>query len=77
MVLKLDSQDKLDFTVANWFQDSYRWLCTRSVKSKNLMVKTEFNKNCRATQQKGRGVPTHLQEQVEEEINKLLDQDHV
>ena len=41
------------------------------------MVKTEFTKNCRATQQKGRGVPIHLQEQVEQEIIQVLDQDHV
>ena len=28
-------------------------------------------------QQKGRRIPVHLQERVEEELNKLMDQNHI
>ena len=40
-------------------------------------MKTQFIKDITAIQQKRRRVPIHLQERVEEEINKLIDQKHI
>ena len=40
-------------------------------------MKTQFNKEVEPIQQKGRRIPIHLQERVEAELNKLIDQKHI
>ena len=40
-------------------------------------MRTKFNKEIIPVQQKGRRVPVHLQERVEKELNKLMDQKHL
>ena len=40
-------------------------------------MRTQFNKEFIPVQQKGRRVPVHLQERVEKELNKLMDQKHI
>ena len=40
-------------------------------------MRTQFRKNIIPIQQKGRHVQVHLQERVEKELNKLMDQKHL
>ena len=40
-------------------------------------MRTQFNKEFIPIQQKGRRIPMHLQEQVEGELDKLIDQKHI
>ena len=40
-------------------------------------MKTQFNQDFKPIQQKGRRIPVHLQERVEGELNKLMDQNHI
>ena len=39
-------------------------------------MKTQFIPDVTPIQQKGRSIPIHLQERVEKELNKLIDQQH-
>ena len=41
------------------------------------MMRTQFSKDIFPIQQKGRRIPVHLQERVEKDINKLIDQKHI
>ena len=47
------------------------------MESKNHIMRTRFNKESTPIQQKGRRVPLHLQERVEKDLNKLMDQKHI
>ena len=40
-------------------------------------MKTQFSKEFEPVQQKGRRIPIHLQERVDAELNKLIDQKHI
>ena len=40
-------------------------------------VKIEFKQNAKITQQKGRRVPIQLQEAVQDEIERLLNEGHI
>ena len=40
-------------------------------------MRTQFSKEFEQIQQKGRRIPRHLQEKVEAELNKLIDQKHI
>ena len=46
-------------------------------KSKNHTMKTQFIEDFVPIQQKGRRIPIHLQERVEGELNKLIDQRYI
>ena len=50
----------------------YPHLCTRLGRSKNHMAKSIFKENFTPTQHKGRRVPLHLLERVEQELEKLI-----
>ena len=41
------------------------------------MMKTQFSQDFIPIQQKGRRIPVHLQGSVEEEFNKLMNQNHI
>ena len=41
------------------------------------MVHTQFLKEFKALQQRGRRVPIHIQEKVENEIRSIIDQGHI
>ena len=41
------------------------------------MMRTQFNRDFFPIQQKGRRIPEHLQERVEGDLNKLMDQNHI
>ena len=46
-------------------------------KAKNHVMKTQFTPDVTPIQQKGRRIPIQLQERVEKELNKLIDQQHI
>ena len=66
-----------DQKITNWVKTSYPGLCTRIGRSRNHMVHTTFLKEFKALQQKGRRIPIHIQEKVEQEIRSLIDQGHI
>ena len=63
--------------IKQWVKDNFPHLCIRNVKSKNHVMRTQFSKDIIPIQQKGRHVQVHLQERVEKELNKLMDQKHI
>ena len=70
-------QEESDPTIKQWVKDNYAQLCVRIGKSKNHTMKTQFIEEFVPIQQKGRRIPIHLQERVEGELNKLIDQKHI
>ena len=52
-------------------------LCMRIGKTKNHVMKTQFIPDVTPIQQKGRRIPIHLHERVENELNKLINQKHI
>ena len=66
-----------DQKITNWVKTSYPGLCTRIGRARNHMVHTTFLKGFKALQQKGRRIPIHIQEKVEQEIRSLIDQRHI
>ena len=69
--------DQSDPVMTNWVKSTYPGLCTRIGRSKNHMVHTKFLNDFKALQQKGRRIPIHIQEKVEQEIKFLIDQGHI
>ena len=66
--------DKVIHMIKRWVKNSFQQLRVGIGKSKNHTMRTQFMKNVNPIQQKGRRVPIHLQERVEKELNKLMDQ---
>ena len=77
--------EESDPTKKQWVKNKYihfivKWrriARTCIVKSKNYTMKTQFIEKLVPIQQKGRGIPIHLQERVEGELNKLMDQKNI
>ena len=69
--------DSSDTQIAAWVRNTYPGLCTRIGRSKNHMVHTQFLKEFKALQQRGRSDPIHIQERVENGILSLIDQGHI
>ena len=69
--------DNSDKQIAAWVKTTYPGLCTRIGRSKNHMVHTQFLKEFKALQQRGKRIPIHIQEKVEKEIRLLIDQGHI
>ena len=61
----------------NWVKTTYPGFCTRVGRARNHMVHTTFLNEFKALQQKGRRIPTHIQEKVEQELRSLIDQGHI
>ena len=59
------------------FRKQFRHLFRRVGRIRNYKVRAEFFKNLTPIQQKGRRVPITLQEKVDKEIDKLLEQGHI
>ena len=76
-VLTVQRSDESNHEIKQWFKDNFQQLCIRIGKSKHHVMKTQFNKNIEPIQQKGRRIPIHLQERIEAELNKFIDQKHV
>ena len=73
----VNSINKSDTQIAAWVKTTYPGLCTRIGRSKSHMVHKEFLKEFKALQQRGRRIPIHIQEKVENEIRSLIDQGHI
>ena len=69
--------DQSDTVITNCVKSTYPGLCTRIGRSKNHMVHTKFLSDFKALQQKGRRIPIHIQEKVEQEIRSLIDYGHI
>ena len=59
--------------IMKWILQQYPHLCTRPGCSKNHIAQSIFKTNYTPSQHKGRRVPLHLLEKVENELNKLID----
>ena len=75
-VLSVRKQEESGPEIKQWAKDNFQQLCIRIGKLKNHMMKTQFNQDFIRIQQKRRRIPVHLQERVEGELNKLMDQTH-
>ena len=71
------SEQESNPEIKKWVKDNFPQLFVRIGKSKNHVMRTQFSKDIRPIQQKGRRVTVHLQERVEKELNKLIDQKHI
>ena len=76
-VVNIREQEQSNPEFKKWVKDNYPQLCIRVGKSNNQLMRTQFKKELITVQQKGRRVPVHLQERVEKEFNKLMDQKHI
>ena len=59
--------------IIKWIIQKYPHLCTRLGRSKNHIAQSIFKASYTPLQNKGRRVPLHLLEKVENELNKLID----
>ena len=59
--------------IIKWVFQKYPHLCTRLGRSKNHIAKSIFKSTYTPSQHKGRRVPLHLLEKVENELKKLID----
>ena len=59
--------------VIMWILQKYPHLCTRLGRSKHHIAQSIFKENYIPSQHKGRRVPLHLLEKVENKLNKLMD----
>ena len=57
--------------IQNRVKEQYKELCTRVGLPKTIVVTTELVESFKATQQKGKRSPIHLQERVEQKIQKF------
>ena len=71
------SEQESNPKIKQWVKDNFSQLFVRIGKSKNHVMRTQFSKDINPIQQKGRSVTVHLQERVEKELNKLIDQKHI
>ena len=76
-VLSVREQEESDPKIKQWVKTNFQQLCVRIGKSKNHMMRTQFNRDFIPLKQKIRRIPVHLQERVEGELNKLMDQNHI
>ena len=76
-VLTVQRSDKSNHENKQWVKDNFQQLCVRIGKSKHHVMKTQFNRDFESVQQKCRRIPIHLQERIEVELNKLIDQKHI
>ena len=76
-VITVQRSNESNHEVKQWVKDNFQQLFVQIGKSKHHVMKTQFNKEFEPKQQKGRRIPIHLQERVEAELNKLIDQKHI
>ena len=64
---------QMEKNIIKWVFQKYPHLCTRLGRSKNHIAKSIFKSAYTPSQHKGRRVPLHLLEKVENELKKLID----
>ena len=69
----LISDASTEQNIIKWIFKKYPHLCTRLGRSKNNMAKSTFKEKFTPTHHKGRRFPLHLLEQVEQELEKLIE----
>ena len=75
--LNIREQEQSNPEIKQWVKDNYPQLCICVGKSKNHVMRIQFNKEFVPVQQKVPRVPAHLQERVEKELYKLMDQNYI
>ena len=73
----LEPEGELDSWETYFSKQQFSNLFSRVGKIRNYKVQAEFFENLNPVQQKGRRVPILLQEKVDAEIDKLLQQGHI
>ena len=63
--------------IIKWIFHKYPHLCTRLGRSKNHIAKSIFESQYTPSQHKGRRVPLHLLDKVEQELQKLIDEKQI
>ena len=71
--INLVSDTSTEQNIIKWIFKKYPHLCTQLGRSKNHVAKSTFKENFTPTQHKGRRVPLHLLERVEQELEKLIE----
>ena len=72
------SQEEEEYDeLQTYFSKLYPNLFTRIGKIRNAKVKAEFFENLKPIQQKGRRVPISLQDKVDKEIHRLMNEGHI
>ena len=71
--VNLISQLQSEKNIIKWLFQNYPHLCTRLGRSKNHIAKLIFKTEFIPSQHKGRRVPLHLLEKVENELQQLID----
>ena len=76
-VFSITEEDESNREINQWVKENFVNLCVRIRKAKNHVMKTQFISDVTPIQQKRRRIPIHVQERVESELNKLIDQKHI
>ena len=63
--------------IIKWIFHKYPHLCTRLGRSKNHIAKSIFKSQYTPSQHKGRRVPLHLLDKVEQELQKVIDEKQI
>ena len=71
--ISLDNTERKIIKLQNDFKD----LFYNNKEIKNLSVKTNLKTGAQITQQKGRSIPIHLQDQVAQELKRLIKHGYV
>ena len=71
--INIVSDTSIEQNIIKWIFKKYPHICTRLGRSKNHMAKSTFKENFTPTQHKGRRVPLHLLERVEQELEKFIE----
>ena len=68
---------QMEKNIIKWIFLKYPHLCTRLGRSKNHIAKSIFKSQYTPSQHKGRRVPLHLLDKVEQEPQKLIDEKQI
>ena len=71
------SENDIKQNITKWIFKKYPHLCSRLGRSKNHIAKSILKKEKTPTQHKGRRVPLHLVEKVENELQKLIEDNQI
>ena len=67
----------IEQNITKWIFKKHSHLCTRLGRSKNHIAKSKLKKEKTPTQRKGRRVPLYLVEKVENELQKLIEDNQI
>ena len=73
----MQRSDESNQEIKQCVKNNFQQLCLRIGKSKHRVTKHNLAKNLNRYNQKGRRIPIQLQERVEAELSKLIDQKHI